>query len=220
MRNCVIPLLLVLASCAPAVAPGPEQAAGLAAKTVALIHHDTGRPYCSGVWVGQETIVTASHCVDDIPIGSHAVYAVRSDIGFENQPVGRVSEVFAKDSKHDLALLRAVIPPLHQVAKVRLAPIQQGQATQSMGHPKGWWWSYSTGVVSAVRYDDLGELNLLWVQSTAPISPGNSGGGLFDDNGDLIGLCRGTHPNGQNLNIFVHSRYVSDILRRNAHYSR
>jgi S1-C subfamily serine protease len=52
-----------------------------------------------------------------------------------------------------------------------------------------------------------------WIQATAPISPGNSGGGLFDAEGDLVGVCsRAAGGRAQALNFWVHVMYVQALL--------
>jgi len=58
----------------------------------------------------------------------------------------------------------------------------------------------STGIVS--RMDGT------TVQISAPVSPGNSGGPVFDDRGDLVGIVTSMvdkhgDPNAENLNFAV-----------------
>lgn len=47
------------------------------------------------------------------------------------------------------------------------------------------------------------------IQTTAPISPGSSGGGLFDASGELVGLTTFTLQDSQNLNFAVP---LSDVM--------
>jgi S1-C subfamily serine protease len=104
------------------------------------------------------------------------------------------------------------------VAHVSLGPIHAGTFAQTMGHSLGLWWSYSSGDVAAVRYGDLGGPSMVWIQATTPISPGNSGCGLFDEDGDLIGIAsRAVVRRGaENLNFFVHAQYADALVRKNA----
>jgi hypothetical protein len=48
-------------------------------------------------------------------------------------------------------------------------------------------------------------------QSSAPISPGSSGGGLFDDQGNLIGITTFRIGDGQDLNFAVSSENVREL---------
>jgi S1-C subfamily serine protease len=130
--------------------------------------------------------------------------------------VSRLAHVLALDPGHDLALLRAGNVPPHRFARVAEGPVLQGQFAQAMGHSLGLWWSYSSGAVAAVRQIDINDMDLLWVQAAVPISPGNSGGGLFDEDGNLIGIAHATFasPRAQQLNIFVHRDYIRALLGR------
>ena len=85
-----------------------------------------------------------------------------------------------------------------------------GSFAQAMGHPMGLWFSYSSGDVAAVRTTTAGlESPITWIQATVPISPGNSGGGLFNAQGDLIGIAsRARTGRAQLLNLFVPIEYA------------
>lgn len=205
-------------------APSHEaQAHDLASKTVALVTRradDSARSYCSGVWVGERTILTASHCVR----GEREVeYVVQSDVFGPGELRERPSIVFhlalvsALDEDHDLALLVVSgAQDSHRTALVTSEPILPGMEVQTLGHPLGLWWSYSAGQVAAVRDMEIAGTEGVWVQTTASISPGNSGCGLFDAQGRLVGIAHGAFAKGQNLNFFVHAQYLDAFLRKNA----
>ena len=264
---------LVTGACQSSSARYPDgnQAGELAGQTVALLDSDMlelgmgPRAYCSGVWVSDDTILTADHCTDDAFIGDVLIYAAPQDMyevatctpgapgtgdaqssgtdagdagpkalagedATAGQPAecpyvpggarvkgsvtGRSAVLYARDTDHDLALLHALFtPPMHLTAKVTPEGPSPGDFAQSMGHPKGLMWSYSTGVVSAVRPLNVLDRDLTWVQSTTPISGGNSGGGLFNAQGYLIGLCHASVTSGQNLNFFIHPAYIRAFLK-------
>ncbi len=220
--------IVLLAGCthpkpAPAAPTRTEAAVDLEAKTIALVmRNDEGRvrPFCTGVWVSPTSILTAAHCVDDEQIGDPFEYVAHGDVfapgELHERPsvMGHGCALYDVDAEHDLALLRASDAPAHAVAHVSLATIHAGDFAQAMGHSLGLWWSYSSGDISAVRERPINDLTLVWVQATTPISPGNSGGGLFDDRGRLIGIAHGAFPRGENLNVFVHAQYLDALLRR------
>jgi S1-C subfamily serine protease len=188
-------------------------AAALEGVTVALLLEGT---MCTGVWVSERSILTAKHCVHD---GVPVVYATHADL-FPNGGLEADTDVPARiailadtDDAHDLALLYALKRPApHAVALLHEGPVSQGSFAQSMGHPRGLWFTYSTGEVSAIREKDFGDGTGVWVQSTAPISPGNSGGGLFDSEARLIGIADAIIEGGSALNLFVHVQYVKRFL--------
>lgn len=182
----------------------------LAAKTVALVDSHLGAPpeaFCSGVWVGDEAILTAEHCVREVRVGDGLEYVVKEDLEDDVVQKTHWGTLIKKDDVHDLALVRAFFAPPHRVALLGKDPYV-GQPVQTMGHPLGLWYSYSTGVVAAVRTGDPA----VWVQSTAPISPGNSGGGLFDSSGNLLGVSHAYMPKGENLNFYIHVMHVRTFL--------
>lgn len=109
----------------------------------------------------------------------------------------RYAQILAFDRSIDLALIR--IHGLFTDQDTPLAPtVGIGEPTIAIGNPEGLDQSISTGIISHLPDDK----NFL-VQTTAPISHGSSGGGLFDENGDLIGITSSTLESGQNLNFAI-----------------
>lgn len=206
----------------PAFSP-TTAAADLTSKTVAFIARDPetekAHSFCSGVWVSPTTIATAAHCVDG---EAFLDYVTRDDVYapgelHERMTIeGHVALVVAVDEKHDVALLRTFATPnTHGLARLSYDVVRAGSVVRTLGHPIGQWFSFSEGNVAAVRQEDVG-LDLVWIQATAPISPGNSGCGLFDDQGRLIGIASRVIPGrgrAQALNFFVHVQYVDALLR-------
>lgn len=62
--------------------------------------------------------------------------------------------------------------------------LKVGEPLYTLGSPNGLELSLSDGILSGLREDD----GQHFVQTTAPISPGSSGGGLFDSRGNLVGI--------------------------------
>lgn len=220
----VLPFLAIAAGCpAPARSPNPPSE-DLADKTVALVRDlpDLGvRAYCSGVWVAQNDILTANHCVESLALGEATLYATQGGVYEGAKVKEHVSAwsavLIARDDSHDLALLRSLYAPKsHGVARVASVDPRRGEFVQSMGHPKGLWWSYSTGYVAAIRPLEILDRDLTWVQTTAPVSGGNSGGGLFNTQNELVGLCHASVNVGQNLNFFIHPTYIRAFLTEQA----
>lgn len=192
----------------------PFDVARSALVTVALVDDYGGapRPYCTGVWVSESSILTAAHCVDDRKLGDRVDYAVAKDIGNEQVTV-LPAKLYAVDTAHDLALLRSDVRHGPERAVVARS-VHQGERAHTMGMAMGAWWSYSQGVIAAVRNADIDDTGAkLWVQTTAPTSPGNSGGGLYNDAGELIGIAHGAYTGrAQNINWYVHPRDIAAFL--------
>lgn len=105
-----------------------------------------------------------------------------------------------RDPETDLAILWAkgfVVP------KATISPdarsLQPGDQVYAIGTPKGLQRSITQGIVSAIRATPSRTL----IQTSAVISPGSSGGGLFDDQGRLVGITTLKITGGEGLNFAV-----------------
>ena len=76
--------------------------------------------------------------------------------------------------------------PLVQIRSA--ATLAVGEAVYAVGAPQGLYLSISEGIVSQLRTKNTSRAPM--VQTTAAISPGSSGGGLFDAQGRLVALRR------------------------------
>ena len=75
-----------------------------------------------------------------------------------------------------------------------------GERVFAIGTPNQMERTLSDGLVSGIRREPLRNL----VQTSAPVSPGSSGGGLFDERGNLIGITTlGSFGRMQNLNFAI-----------------
>jgi len=116
------------------------------------------------------------------------------------------------DEVYDLCRLnvpsmRAPPVPLGSVDTLRT-----GQRVYAIGAPQGLELTLSEGIVSALRKVDGGTV----IQTTAPISPGSSGGGLFDASGRLVGIMTFQHRYGQNLNFALPADWIPQMRARRA----
>lgn len=121
-------------------------------------------------------------------------------------------EVLEADADVDIAVLRVTgltAPPLEP------APAEPSVGTRvlAVGHPRGYEFTVSDGIVSALRTLDA-RPGLELIQTTAPISPGSSGGPLVDLAGRVVGVCSMTLMEGQNINFAVPVRTVLPVVDR------
>lgn len=204
-------ILSALAGCAPVCAPSQTTlAAELMGKTVALVAGPRNETFCSGVWVSKSEILTANHCVDESDVGDVVRYATPEDISLEMGGLRSSHDARLVEGSEDLdlALLRDEEAPAHGVARLASGDILPGQRVFTMGHPGGAVWSFSSGDVAAIRLIE----GRWYVQSTAPITPGSSGGGLYDEYGRLVGITRMYLMGSQSVNFFVHRDYLAAFL--------
>ena len=87
-----------------------------------------------------------------------------------------------------------------------------GERVFAIGAPRGLELSLTEGIISAKRGSPFDPPMLL--QTTAPSSPGSSGGGLFDSKGRLVGITTFYVKDSQNLNFAVAINMFNDLLQR------
>jgi S1-C subfamily serine protease len=89
----------------------------------------------------------------------------------------------------DLAIVQtrcsAEIEPVRW-ASVR--PVVIGDQVFAIGNPASLGWTLSRGIVSQIRMKKAGSFDVPIIQTDASLSPGNSGGGLYNAQGELIGV--------------------------------
>ena len=114
------------------------------------------------------------------------------------------------DEPHDLAVLEC--PSAASAAILKLgdpARVAVGETVVAAGSPLGLQGTISTGIVSSKR-----EINGVAVlQTTAPVSPGSSGGPLIDKYGLVVGVTSFIAATGQNLNFAQLSSHLATLLR-------
>jgi serine protease Do len=124
-----------------------------------------------------------------------------------------VVEIFSGDRQRDLVIMRIEAQKLPVLSLGDSDAIHPGDAVVAIGHPLGLEDTVSNGLVSAIRkLDD----DLTVLQISAPIAPGSSGGPIFNDRGEVIGVATAIMMGGQNLNFGVPITYVKDLLKRPA----
>jgi tol-pal system protein YbgF len=112
------------------------------------------------------------------------------------------------DFEHDICILTTsgLDAPAATLGSARRLKV--GARVYAIGAPKGLQLTLSEGIVSNFREIDEAQ----YVQTTAPISPGSSGGGLFDDQGRLVGLPTFYLEGGQQLNFAVPVELIKQLL--------
>ena len=83
-----------------------------------------------------------------------------------------------------------------------------GERVIVIGSPQGLENTMSDGILSAIREYETTRL----LQITAPISPGSSGGAVFNANGQVIGIASFQFAKGQNLNFAIAAEHVRPLL--------
>lgn len=113
------------------------------------------------------------------------------------------------DVKDDLCSFTVEGLDAPPVAMGSTATLAVGDKVYAIGAPEGYDLTLSDGLVSSLRKLADG----VAIQTTAPISPGSSGGGLFDGQGRLVGITSYQVTAGQQLNFALPVEWVEALPR-------
>ena len=168
-----------------------------------VVSDGQGRTYgtASGVVIAPGEVVTNCHVV-----AGAAQIAVTQGAG---NKVARASLHYA-DPERDLCQLSVQNKELFARAVTQIAPldtIRVGMRVYAVGAPRGMELTISEGIVSSLRVQAGTKL----IQTTAAISPGSSGGGLFDAQAKLIGITSFMFKDAQNLNFAYPAAYIAEL---------
>jgi putative serine protease PepD len=157
----------------------PAKIADLVKKSVFTIETSTGLG--SGFVVtsaaGTSTLLTNFHVVaDDVVNGRRQVKVKQGDQTYD----GTVTKTSSTD---DLALIE--VSTELPVLAISEAQPSVGDAVMAFGSPLGLEGTVSAGIISALRHED----GHRYLQFTAAISPGNSGGPVVNSDGSVIGVA-------------------------------
>jgi S1-C subfamily serine protease len=166
------------------------------ARSVVLIV--TKESLASGAIINRDgTIITNWHVVD-----GHKTVGVIFKPRAEGVRVYESDAVQARvvriDQIADLAIIKVASIPkdIDPIGLADPANLKVGADIHAIGHPMGEIWTYTKGIVSQIRpgYEWKVETSGInhradVVQTQTPISPGNSGGPLLDDSGNLVGVA-------------------------------
>lgn len=198
----LIPLFLIPRSFAEAPLSSTEIASrGLAAVVnIYTFQGDTSLALGSGFFFSATGhIATNRHVIEG---------ADRVEVHLPSGEILQDVHFVADDASRDLAILWA---PKHFGAHLPVAndaSIQIGERLFVIGNPMGLENTFSDGLLSARRQIE----GVAFLQFTAPISSGSSGGPVMNAMGAAIGVTTSTMTEGQNLNLAVPARYLLDLL--------
>lgn len=116
--------------------------------------------------------------------------------------------------RRDIAVLKIEGVGLPTVTLGDSQAVEQGDWCVAIGNPKGLEHTLSDGLVSAIRIIEGNQM----FQISAPISPGSSGGPLYNRHGEVVGITTAAlvGEGVQNLNFAVPLKYALPMLESTA----
>ena len=199
------PILLVLflgMSCSgPIIAGSPEEVFSQAAPSIVVVEAAGANGQAislgSGVTIAPGQVITNCHVIKD-----GKTFTIRQ--GNNVQP----ASVRYQDVDRDLCQLE-VTGLNGSPATLVTGKLKTGQRVYAIGAPQGLEPTISEGLISGLRELDGAQ----YIQTTAAIS---SGGGLFDENGYLIGIATLYVAEGQSLNFSLPVAWIAELPKRAA----
>ena len=222
------PLLAVLANCVHTVKAGGVKSAGefTAPKAVAAKADApnapgnpktgrTGTQTCTGFVISANGHIVTNHHVIHNCIGD-----IKGNLTGEAPTTLRVVN---SDAANDLALLQGPAASFKTFARIRDRAMHSGDSIVAIGFPyRGLLssdFTVTTGIVSSLSglYNDT-----RYLQISAAVQPGNSGGPLLDSSGDIVGVVTGkldamrvaqrTGTIPENINFAIKTGAIRDFL--------
>lgn len=155
----------------------------------------------SGVVIASGSIITNRHVIE-------------GGVSFRVEHNGKKwpAKLTKVDPDHDLAELSVAGLDAPAVTVLDSAKLSVGETVYAIGSPEGLELTISEGLISGLRDFDKGRV----IQTSAAISPGSSGGGLFDAQGRLVGITTFYLKEGQSLNFALPAEWTVALNRQPA----
>lgn len=170
-----------------------------ASKVAMILSYKDGIPYSqgSGFFIDKNTLVTNFHCV----AGADKIeFKITGD-----DEIYKGAKVVKASDDYDLAII-STKQDFPFVKIDSLGKEEVGSKVYAIGNPRGLEGTISDGILSGKRDNE----GIEYLQITAPISPGNSGGPVLNEKGEVIGVATFTFRNSQSLNFAMPIKYISN----------
>ena len=176
-----------------------------AIKSVVTIRTNSGQG--TGFIINSEGyLITNAHVLaDDSGYLALNIQAITSDQGTKNV------EFIGYDSTLDVALLK-ISGQYKALTLGNSDNTEVGEKVIAIGNPLGLQFSVSEGIISAIHrlFNGLEA----YIQTDAPLNPGNSGGPLINKQGEVIGINNFKVSGGESLGFALESNYIKQAINQ------
>ncbi len=136
--------------------------------------------------------------------------ATEAKVHFADGTTGDIVGTFLIDQARDIIVARISLAGKPVLPLASSLP-RKGELVVALGAPHGLSFSATRGIISAIRSteemrNDLGDSSLqgTWIQVDAALSPGNSGGPLVNERGQVVAMSTlASRGSAQNLNFGI-----------------
>ena len=162
----------------------------------------------SGFAVSRDGLIVTNH---------HVIAGAGSaTVTFKDKSTHPVEGTLFLDANRDIAILKIKSGSYATLELASELP-RKGETVVAFGAPKGLSFSATDGIISSVREGEelksyTGKSQGTWIQTSTPISPGNSGGPLVNSDAKVVGANTMMLLNAQNLNFAISAIDISDAV--------
>lgn len=191
-----------------AQAASPEQIFARAAPSVVVVEvmNEQGTPFAQGSGVVTRPGLVITPC--------HVVQAGRHFRVWHKETPFAATLGYA-DPQRDLCQLYTPQLQAPAVSRGTVKALAVGQPVYIISAPHGLTLTFTAGIISALRP----ALGSSLIQTDAAVSPGSSGGGLFDRTGRLIGMPCFQFQEGQHLNFALPIDWITTVALQPIRYT-
>ena len=191
--------LVLLCGTTVEAAPTPQEIVEIALDSTAHLGFTDAK---GNRWTGSGFVIHAGHIATNHHVVDNMSIGFAKLVGKEEvYPVEAILEV---DKERDLAVIKVGGIDAPALPLGDSDTVQIDDRVYIAGNPRGLEVLFSDGIISAIRGDSTDKL----FQMTAPISQGSSGGSVFNEKGEVIGVSFVTLRDGQNLNFAIPVNYL------------
>ena len=166
---------------------------------IALDQNDQPLSLGTGFFISTEGDIASNHHV----LEGSAKAIIKTMDGRKSE----VLEIINNDPELDLLIAKTSLKNTSPLPLGDSDTITVGEEIIAIGNPAGLEGTVSNGIVSGVRKVN----GFKFIQITAPISPGSSGGPVFNSTGKVIGIATAFLDIGQNLNFAMPVNYLKSL---------
>ncbi len=164
----------------------------------------------SAIVIGDRFLATNHHVVD----GAKTLAVSSSS---DNYTANYAAEVIVTDEANDLAIIKVIDSrfmgfevPTYGIST---ATADVGTDVFVLGYPYVSEMGYEVKLTNGIISSKTGyKGNVSCYQISAPVQPGNSGGPLFDGNGNLIGIVNAGIPDADNVGYAIKLNYLRNLV--------
>ena len=184
---------------------------------------------------GDAYIITNYHVLYDTDTNKVMPYIYIMLYGYENLDFAIPATFIGGSATYDIAVIKVIGSDVLKNSDARAVDVFDsnnivvGKTAIAIGNPQGSGISVSEGIISVdsetidmtpssrenVSVDENGKVSMRVIRIDTPVNPGNSGGGLFDESGQLIGIVNAKiiNSNVENIGYAIPSNIATYVAQ-------